>query len=63
MGFQMVSAYIGIMAMPLIFGFLVQAFDAVIFPYFLLAIFVVLIIAMVFLIKRLKKEGRYKEQR
>lgn len=63
MGFQMVSAYIGIMAMPLIFGFLVQAFDAVIFPYFLLAIFVMLIIAMVFLIKRLKKEGRYEQQR
>ena len=60
MGFQMVSAYLGIMAMPLIFGFLVQAFGAVIFPYFLLVMFAVLVIAMVFQIKRLKKEGRYK---
>lgn len=58
-GSQMAAAYIGIMVMPPLFGFLAQAAGTRVFPYFLLAMLAVMIGAMRLLIRHLKRQGRY----
>lgn len=59
MGTQMAATYMGIMLMPPVFGFLAQAAGAFVFPYYLLALFAVMIAATWLLGTRLKKQGRY----
>ena len=59
MGTQMAATYMGIMLMPPVFGFLAQAAGAFVFPYYLLALFAVMIAATWLLGARLKKQGRY----
>lgn len=55
-GSQMASAYIGIMFMPPLFGFIAGKLGTVIMPYFLLVIFVFMIIYTYRLINVLKKQ-------
>ena len=59
MGVQMASASTGIMVMPPIFGFVAQRFGLWIFPFFLLAMFLLMTGSTLALVRRLKKEGRY----
>ena len=59
MGTQMAASYIGIMLMPPLFGLLAQGVSVALFPYFLLALFAVTVAATAFLIRDLKKQGRY----
>ncbi len=63
MGTQMAASYIGIMLMPPLFGLLAQGIDVSLFPYFLLVMFGVAVVSAWFLIRRLKKEGRYKTEK
>jgi fucose permease len=59
MGTQMAASYIGIMLMPPLFGLLAQGVSVALFPYFLLALFAVTVASTAFLIRNLKKQGRY----
>ncbi len=59
MGTQMAAANTGILLMPPIFGFLAQAFGADIFPYYLLAMFALLVLPTCCLVHTLKQRGRY----
>lgn len=59
MGSQMAAASIGIMVMPPLFGLLAQGISTDIFPYFLLIMFAVMAVSTFFLIKNLKKSGKY----
>ena len=59
MGTQMAAANMGILVMPPLFGLLAQAFGVGLFPYYLLAMFALMAVPSVFLIRRLKKEGRF----
>lgn len=58
-GLQMASAYIGIMAMPPIFGFLAQNISVNIFPYFILIMFMIMIIGEILLTRNLKRNNKY----
>lgn len=59
MGSQMAASYAGILLMPPLFGLLAQAAGAPLFPWFLLALFALMIGATWRLNRRLKQEGRY----
>lgn len=59
MGTQMAAASMGIMLMPPIFGLLVQGLGVGLFPYFLTAMFLLMIVCTVLLVRGLKKQGRY----
>ena len=59
MGSQMAAAYLGIMLVPPVFGFLAQKIGTWIFPVFLLLLFVILITSTLLLVRALKREGRY----
>lgn len=59
MGSQMAAANLGILVMPPIFGWIAQAFGAQLFPYYLLAMFALLLVPSVFLVRGLKKEGKF----
>lgn len=56
MGSQMAASYIGIMLAPPVFGLLAQQFGANLFPFFLAAMFALLILSMLRLMSRLKAE-------
>lgn len=55
MGTQMAASYIGIMLMPPVFGALAQAFGTGLFPYYLLAMYLVMVMATHSLLRRLKR--------
>lgn len=59
MGTQMAAASTGIMLMPPIFGLLVQGLGVGLFPYYLTAMFLLMIVCTVLLVRGLKKQGRY----
>lgn len=59
MGTQMAASYLGIMLMPALFGLLAQEVGAWIFPYYLSILFILMIGAMLWLIRGLKRQGRY----
>lgn len=59
MGTQMAASYLGIMLMPALFGLLAQEVGAWIFPYYLSILFLLMIGAMLWLIRGLKRQGRY----
>lgn len=59
MGTQMAAANTGILLMPPVFGLIAQEFGAWLFPHFLMAMFVLMLMSMLFLTYRLKKQGRY----
>lgn len=59
MGTQMAASNIGILVMPPVFGFLGQALGMWLFPWFLLAMFLIMMLPTLALIHRLKKQGRY----
>ena len=59
MGTQMAASYLGIMLMPALFGLLAQKVGAWIFPYYLSVLFILMIGAMLWLIRGLKRQGRY----
>lgn len=50
-GSQMASAYVGIMVMPPLFGLLAQAAGAWVLPYYLLALFAIMALATIRLVK------------
>ena len=54
MGFQQTAAYIGIMAMPWLFGVLAQRLSTAIFPFYLLILFSLYIVSLVQLFKKSK---------
>ena len=60
MGVQMAAANLGILFMPPLFGFLAQLFGLSLFPIYLLGLFLLMACSTTCLIRRLKKEGRYK---
>lgn len=47
MGSQMAAAYIGILSMPALTGFLAQKFSTDIFPYFLVALYGIMLISLI----------------
>ena len=57
-GSQMASAYVGIMALPPLFGLLAQWIGAWLMPWYLLILTVLMICATIRLIALMKKEGR-----
>lgn len=59
MGTQLAASYVGSMAIPPLFGVLAQALGTELLPYFLSALFALLIFCMVRMVAALKKEGRY----
>ena len=61
-GSQMAAAYVGIMALPPLFGLLTQFIGAWIMPFYLLVLFAAMIYATQRLILMMKKEGRYELQ-
>lgn len=62
MGSQMAFASIGIMVMPPLFGVLAQWISTDIFPYFLFAMFAIMVVSTILLIKNLKAAGRYADK-
>ena len=58
-GSQMAAAYIGIMALPPLFGLLAQFIGAWLLPLYLLVMMVLMVYATIRLIAQMKKEGRY----
>jgi len=58
-GSQMAVSYFGIMFLPPLFGLLAQFLSTDIFPWFLLLMNLIFVIAMFVCIKLLKKQGRY----
>lgn len=59
MGTQMAAANTGILVMPPVFGLIGQAFGMQLFPWFLLAMFLIMALSTLGLIQKLKKQGRY----
>ena len=59
MGSQMAAANSGILFMPPVFGLLAQAFGAWLFPWYLLALFALMLVPTLLSVRRLKKQGRY----
>lgn len=59
MGTQMAAANTGILMMPPVFGLLGQAFGMGLFPYFLLAMFLIMAASTLMLVRKLKQQGRY----
>ncbi len=47
MGSQMAAAYIGILSMPALTGFLAQKFSTDIFPYFLVTLYGIMLISLI----------------
>ncbi len=58
-GSQMAAAYIGIMALPPLFGLLTQFVGSWLMPYYLLVLFALMSYATLRLISLMKREGRY----
>lgn len=58
-GSQMAAAYIGIMALPPLFGLLAQFIGAWLLPLYLLVMMALMVYATIRLIAQMKKEGRY----
>ena len=59
MGSQMAAAYIGVMIFPPILGVLAQIFGMNVFPYYIALFFVLMLVSMLVLIKKLIKQGLY----
>lgn len=59
MGSQMAWSAAGTMLMPPVFGLLAQWIGAAAFPYFLLAMFIIMLVSTGLLVKNLKSAGRY----
>ncbi|QQZ61184.1 MFS transporter [Paenibacillus sonchi] len=59
MGAQMAASYVGITIMPPLFGLLAQGIGMKLFPYYLAALFVIMILSITTLIRRLKKQNLY----
>ena len=59
MGSQMAWASAGTMLMPPAFGLLAQWIGTAAFPYFLLAMFIIMLVSTGLLVKNLKSAGRY----
>ena len=59
MGVQMAASYMGIMLLPPLFGLLAQGAGVKWFPFFLLAMYVIMLLATLLLIQKLKKQNRY----
>ncbi|KQO05442.1 MFS transporter [Paenibacillus sp. Leaf72] len=59
MGAQMAASYVGITIMPPLFGLLAQRLGMNLFPYYLAALFVIMILSITTLITRLKKQNLY----
>jgi len=57
-GSQMAAAYAGIMIAPPIFGYLAEAFDASLMPVYLIACFVLMILAIYFFVRRIGAEKK-----
>lgn len=62
MGVQQASAYIGIMIMPWLFGTLAQICSTKIFPCYLLIMFLVYMITLVMLNRKIKRDALSKEE-
>lgn len=58
MGSQMAAAYIGIMVFPPLYGIFAQNITPDIFPYYISAFFVIMVITTVILFAAVKKEGK-----
>ena len=58
-GSQTAAGNVGILLMPMIFGWTAELFSTDVFPWFLLVMTLIMFFAMFRLIKMLKKEGRY----
>ena len=59
MGSQMAAAYIGVMIFPRILGVLAQIFGMNVFPYYIALFFVLMLVSMLVLIKKLIKQDLY----
>ena len=59
MGSQMAAAYIGVMIFPPILGVLAQIFGMNVFPYYIALFFVLMLVSMLILIKKLIKQCLY----
>ena len=59
MGTQMAASYFGIIFIPSIFGFLAQLFGTWLFPIYIMIMYGLMTIPMYYLVKHLKKDGRF----
>lgn len=53
-GSQMAMTYVGILVIPIVFGFVAQRLSAAIFPYFNMTLFAIFFISMIMLMKKVK---------
>ena len=53
-GSQMAVAYVGILILPVVFGFIAEALSVAIFPFFIGSLYVILMISMFALMKHIK---------
>lgn len=59
MGSQSASAYLGLIAVPPLFGLLVDRFSVILYPPFLAVVYLVQLGAVLLFVRHLKKRGRY----
>ena len=59
MGSQSASAYLGLLAVPPLFGLLVNRFGVGLYPPFLAGMYVLQLLAVVLFVRHLKKRGRF----
>ena len=62
MGSQSASAYLGLIAVPPLFGLLVDNFGVGLYPPFLAVVYLVQLAAVVLFVRHLKKRGRFRGQ-
>ena len=59
MGSQSASAYLGLLAVPPLFGLLVDRFGVGLYPPFLAVMYVLMLLSVVLFVRHLKKRGRF----
>lgn len=59
MGTQQAACYTGIMLNPMVFGILAENVGASLFPWYLTGLFAALLLSMLFLVRALRRQGRY----
>ena len=59
MGSQSASAYLGLIAIPPLFGLLVDRFSVGLYPPFLALVYLIQLAAVILFVRHLKKRGRF----
>jgi fucose permease len=62
MGSQIALAYIGVMIAPPMFGLVNSIFGSHSFPIFVSLLYIIMVIAILYLVKRIRFEGKYNKE-